>query len=168
MPAVSWCAMSERHRPLRSIETLRVFGRPAPQGSKRIGAQGQMREQSPYLVAWAGTWKGGKVRGKRQHGAVEKAAYQWYSDHEIDPEDLPYLRGPVGAEVTFFLDPANGMIYDPPDIDKLARSTFDALTQARVWEDDGRVIDTSLHKRPAMMPFAYEPGALIRAWEIAT
>ena len=36
------------------ISELRVTvaGRPAPQGSKRLGGAGQLREQSAYLPAW--------------------------------------------------------------------------------------------------------------------
>jgi hypothetical protein len=157
-----------RNRELRRVDGLRVIGRPAPQGSKRTGMSGQMIEQSPYLIGWAGGWKGGKARGKRIHGAVERDLYQWYSDHEVDPAELPYLRGAVGVEITFYLDPKHGPITDPPDVDKLCRSTFDALTAGRLWEDDGRAIDVVLRKRPAMLPFSYEPGALIRAWEIGS
>ena len=155
----------DRYRPRRTIE-FRAIGRPAPQGSKRVGAQGQMREQSPYLIGWAGGWKGGKVRGKRVHGAVEVGAFEWYLDEGVLPEALPYLVGPVGVDITFYLDPQHGPIDAPPDVDKLARATFDAMTAARVWEDDGRVIEATLRKRPAMMPFAFEPGAVIKAWEI--
>lgn len=150
-----------RGRPLRRLPELRVYGRPAPQGSKRVGAQGQMMEQSPYLVGWAGGWKGGKARGKRIHGAVERDLYQWYADQGVAPDDLPWLTGPVGVDITFYLDPTNGDPWEPPDVDKLARATFDALTAARLWEDDGRVIDARLRKRAA-----HTTGALIRAWEI--
>lgn len=147
---------------------IRVNGRPAPQGSKRTGPAGQMIEQSPYLIGWAGGWKGGKARGKRIHGAVEVATYSMYASCGIDPASLPYLRGPVGCEITFYIDPAHGAIDKPPDIDKLARATFDALTAARLWEDDARVIDCHLREQPAMMPLAFESGALIRAWEIGS
>jgi hypothetical protein len=156
----------DRGRPPRRVELLRVVGRPAPQGSKRVGMSGQMMEQSPYLKAWAGGWKGGKAKGQRQRGAVEVAAFRWFAAHTIDPAELPWLTGPVGIDITFYLDPSHGPIDGPPDVDKLARATFDALTAARLWEDDGRVIDATLRKRPAMMPFAFEPGAVIRAWEI--
>lgn len=159
---------NDRNRPMRRVDGLRVIGRPAPQGSKRVGMAGQMMEQSPYLAAWAGAWKGGKVRGKRAHGAVERDTFQWFADNGIAPAELPYLRGPVGIEITFYLDPAHGPVDGPPDADKLARATFDALTQARLWEDDSRAIDVILRKRPAMLPFSYEPGALIRAWEIGS
>lgn len=151
----------DRNRELRTVEALRVIGRPAPQGSKRIGAQGQMREESPYLTGWAGGWKGGKARGKRIHGAVERYLYEWYADQRIAPDELPYLAGAVGVDITFYLDPGNGAVTEPPDVDKLCRATFDALTAGRLWEDDSRVIEVRARKRPA-----FTTGALIRAWEI--
>jgi hypothetical protein len=148
---------------LRRVDGLRVYGRPAPQGSKRPGPQGQMMEQSPYLIGWAGGWKGGKARGKRIHGAVEVHLYKWYQDNGIEPSELPWLTGPVGVDITFYLSPEQGQVWEPPDIDKLARATFDALTAGRMWEDDGRVIDAHLSERPA-----FTTGALIEAWEIGS
>lgn len=128
-----------------------VHGRPAPQGSKRISPTGAMREQSPYLVGWAGGWKGSARLGKRIHGAVEVAVYRWYQEHNIHPAALlgGYIKGPVDVSIVFYLDPAHGPIDEPPDVDKLARATFDALTAARAWADDGRVIDATLRKRHA-------------------
>jgi crossover junction endodeoxyribonuclease RusA len=128
-----------------------VEGRPAPQGSKRISPTGAMREQSPYLVAWAGGWKGAKRLGKRNHGAVERAVYRWYQEQDVHPAALigGYIKGPIEVTITFYLDPAHGPIDGPPDIDKLARATFDALTAARAWSDDGAVVETHLRKRAA-------------------
>lgn len=140
-----------------------VEGRPAPQGSKRVTENGAMMEQSPYLAGWAGSWKGGKARRQRAHGAVEKAAYRWFKTNGIDPADLPLLGGPIEATITFYLEPDHGPIDGPPDIDKLARATFDALTAARVWGDDGMVVDAHLRKRYAD---AWHPsGAFIKIRE---
>lgn len=102
-----------------------VPGRPAPQGSKRRGVAGQMREQSVYLPAW--------------RTAVKKAVYERYRMLDIRPEDLPMLRGAVTARITFALS-TDRRVDSAPDLDKLLRSTWDALTSARVWEDDGRVV----------------------------
>lgn len=103
-----------------------VNGRPAPQGSKRTGSAGQMREASPYLPAW--------------RAAVRRAVYEQYKALGVPPDDLPLLRGPVAIGVTFWL--AGGARADgPPDLDKLLRGVWDALTAARVWEDDGRVVE---------------------------
>lgn len=110
------------------IAELRVTvrGRPAPQGSKRPGAAGQMREQSAYLPAW--------------RAAVKQAVYERYRELGVPPGELPLLRGPVAIGVTFRLDTGQ-RIDSPPDLDKLLRGVWDALTAARVWEDDGRVVE---------------------------
>lgn len=124
-----------------------VTGRPAPQGSKELGEHGQMLESSPYLAAW------------RQ--AVKRAVYKRYKALRVRPEDLPYLRGPVAVGLVFLLPrsrrtfgadgqrgsgPVGWRIDGPPDLDKLTRSTWDALTAARAWEDDGRVVSAEISK----------------------
>jgi crossover junction endodeoxyribonuclease RusA len=103
---------------------VNVDGRPAPQGSKRTGAHGQLLEQSPYLPSW------------RQ--AVRKAVYERYKALGVLPRDLPLLRGAVAMGVTFWV-PTDTRADGPPDLDKLLRGLWDALTAARVWEDDSRV-----------------------------
>lgn len=103
-----------------------VNGRPAPQGSKRAGAHGQMREASVYLPAW-------------RH-AVRRAAYETYRELGVPAADLPLFRGAVAFGATFWLD-AGQRADGPPDLDKLLRAVWDALTRARVWEDDSRVIE---------------------------
>lgn len=103
-----------------------VTGRPAPQGSKNRGAAGQLREQSAYLPAW--------------RAAVRKAVYTEYQKLGVVPEALPLLRGPVAMGVTFWL-PDDRRADGPPDLDKLLRGLWDALTAARVWEDDSRVVE---------------------------
>jgi hypothetical protein len=133
--------------PTREI-AFYVEGRPAPQGSKTISPTGAMREQSPYLVGWAGGWSGGKARGKRIHGAVEKALFRWFADNGVQPSELPVfpVDVPVEFTVTFHVetDPV-----DPPDWDTLSRSTGDALTYGRAWADDGQVTDAHVRIRRA-------------------
>jgi Holliday junction resolvase RusA-like endonuclease len=129
--------------------TIHVTGRPAPQGSKRLGEHGQMREQSAYLPAW--------------RAAVHRAVYERYHELGIAPETTKVkgwalLRGPVSVSIEFRLDTGQ-RVDGPPDLDKLARSTWDALTAARVWEDDGRVVDAQLLKVAATE--LYPAGAVI-------
>jgi len=109
-----------------------VDGRPAPQGSKKHGAHGQMREASPYLAAW--------------RAAVKKAVYVAYAAAEVSPDVLPLFRGAIAVNVVFRL-PANRRVDAMPDLDKLLRSTWDALTAGRIWEDDGRVVSVVASKR---------------------
>lgn len=126
---------------------ISVTGRPAPQGSKKQGEHGQMREQSVYLPAW--------------RAAVKDATYRAYLAAGIEPAALPLFVGPIGCSVLFRLE--HGRRADaPPDLDKLLRSTWDALTAARAWEDDGRVVETRAYKRAAAE--GEWTGATIEIW----
>lgn len=109
-----------------------VNGRPAPQGSKRLGERGQMREASPYLPAW--------------RDAVKVATYRAYMAAGVDAAVLPLFRGPVGCSITFRMT-TEQRVDSAPDLDKLVRAVWDALTDARVWEDDGRVVRVAAGKR---------------------
>lgn len=120
-----------------------VFGRPAPQGSKERGPAGQMRESSAYLPAW--------------RAAVRVGAFQTYAAAGIDAQTLPVF--PAGVPVyiercSFYVGPeqcrAEGTLLPlgRPDIDKLLRSTLDALggaraQTARLFADDSQVISIS-------------------------
>lgn len=134
---------------------VRAIGKPAPQGSKRYVGNGQMVESSPDLWPW--------------RNAVTMAAAQKMEGQ------LP-LEGPVAVVVTFqFARPKNHygtgknagqlrasapkMHSGAPDIDKLQRSTFDGLTDARVWGDDAQVASVSAEKEFAEI--GERPGALI-------
>jgi hypothetical protein len=117
-----------------------IVGRPAPQGSKRSGASGQLLEQSAYLPAW--------------RAAVKAGAFRAYQAAGIGPGMLPvFPTGPVVVEqcVFFVTDEqcrAEGTDEPcgPPDIDKLLRATLDALGgarqrrgTARLYADDAQV-----------------------------
>lgn len=131
---------------------ISVTGRPAPQGSKQRGAAGQLLEQSPYLASW--------------RAAVKRDTYRAYRAAGIAPDVLPLLRGPVGIAVTFRLDTGQ-RIDSPPDIDKLLRATFDALSAARAWEDDGRVVQ--IERTSKRQTVTDEPtGADIEIWSVTT
>jgi len=120
--------------------SITVFGRPAPQGSKERGPAGQMLESSAYLPAW------------RQ--AVKIGAYKAYAEMGIGEGALPLFRAgtPVYLErCTFYVGPdqcrADGTLLPigKPDIDKLLRSTLDALggaraKTARLFADDSQVV----------------------------
>lgn len=138
-----------------------VPGRPAPKGSHKLGEHGQLRDASAYLAAWAGSWSGTGRNRRRVAGAVERAVYERYHEMGVQPERLPILTGPVGIRITFLLDPTR-RIDGPPDVDKLERATWDALTIARVWEDDARVVSSAASKVHA----AESTGALIVVWAV--
>jgi hypothetical protein len=116
---------------------ISVEGRPAPQGSKHRGAAGQLREASHYLPAW--------------RNAVKIATYRAYDLAGVTPDQLPLLRDAVVVEQLSFRLGGDTRADGPPDLDKLTRATFDALTDARLWEDDARVVEVRRlsKRRPA-------------------
>lgn len=139
------------------ILTIRAIGRPAPQGSKELGSAGQVIESSPYLPAW------------RQ--CVRIAAFRAYAAARIDPATLPVFAvgRPVHIErVTFYLirgqqggAAESAEPVGDPDIDKLLRSTLDALggrrdkfKTAKLFADDSQVtkINGPLEKVWAISP----------------
>jgi len=126
--------------------TIIVHGTPAPQGSKRHVGRGVMIESSKKVKPW-------------------REAVKWAA---LAPDDVtlrPHekLIGPVRVHVTFYMPKPksakkNAVPDKKPDIDKLIRSTFDALTEAGIWEDDSRVTYLSACKEYAEQR---APGALI-------
>jgi crossover junction endodeoxyribonuclease RusA len=132
--------------------TITVYGTPGPQGSKRHVGNGRMVESSAKVKPWreAVIWAARGVGGK--------------------------IPGPVGVDITFTLPkpksaPKTKRTWPDrkPDIDKLVRSTFDALTSAGAIEDDARVVNVSAYKVfPGEGPDALDvPGCVIRLWTVA-
>lgn len=123
-----------------------VTGRPAPQGSKNIGAHGSMREASRFLAVWR---KQILIRAMEARLAA--------------PDQWPTFDGAVSVQTTFYTARPIGtqfkMPIGPPDVDKLARAVLDALTQAGVYADDSRVIDLHVRKRWALQ--SHVPGARV-------
>ena len=137
--------------------TLRVIGTPGPQGSKSfkgISKNGHaiLTESSQKVKPWrlAVIWAA-RENGMRCTGAV---AVQLFFT-------LPKPKSAPKRRVTY---PDR-----TPDLDKLCRSTFDALTQSGAIEDDARVISLLAQK---CFPGEHEdaldvPGAVIRIWSVA-
>lgn len=104
---------------------LNIFGEPAPQGSKRHVGRGIMIESSAKVKPW------------REAVSIEaaQAAANGYRH-----------AGPVGVTIMFYLRrppsaPKSRRYPDrKPDLDKLIRSTLDALVIGGVIEDDARII----------------------------
>lgn len=140
---------------------IRIVGRPAPQGSKKTGGAGQLLESSAYLPAW--------------RAACRIGAYKAYAEHNIGTDYLPVF--PIGRPVyihrmTFVVTSEQcraGATDEPigkPDIDKLLRSTLDALgggryRTARLYDDDSQIVGiNNLSKVRERRP-GFPAGALI-------
>lgn len=98
-------------------EAMRFFveGRPAPKGSKDVGAHGQVYDQSPYLKVWTDT-----------------VAYTCLSLHT--PRFGPDTALQIDLE--FYMKRA----WRTPDGDKLTRAVWDGLVAGRLIPDDKYVV----------------------------
>lgn len=139
---------------------LTVYGTPGPQGSKRHVGGGRMIESSQLVKPW--------------REAVKTAALTEIlsGDRALYP-----IPGPLRVAVFFTLRkpasaPKRTRIWPSkkPDIDKLLRSTFDALSDAGLWLDDAQVIDVRAVKTypdESVMALA-SPGAVIAVSRVST
>jgi crossover junction endodeoxyribonuclease RusA len=122
--------------------TIRVYGTPAPQGSKRHVGGGRMIESSKKLKPW--------------RDAVILAARK-------EMNGKPPMEGPVMVTLDFVLERPKSvkraLPSGPPDLDKLIRSTFDSMTMAGIWKDDSQVVDVWATKKYFFD--SNEQGALI-------
>lgn len=128
--------------------TLFVPGIPVPQGSKSVTRSGRMFEANKKTGPWRAT--------------VKAAAEQQIAM----TEGWAILDGPLAASMLFsFPRPrshygtgrnsdvvkssAPSRPLGPPDTDKLARNVADAMTTAKVWVDDSRMVDLTASKHYA-------------------
>jgi crossover junction endodeoxyribonuclease RusA len=118
--------------------TMRVFGTPAPQGSKRHVGGGRMIEASKKVKPW-------------RQAIVDQAIRDGVSGAALD--------GSLELRVTFYLQrpkshlgvrgirPSAPLLPSKvPDLDKLLRSTCDALTDSQVIVDDARIVQIEAEK----------------------
>jgi crossover junction endodeoxyribonuclease RusA len=146
--------------------SFRVFGTPGAQGSKRGWA---IKKAGEYTGQVAMSENSAKVSSWRTD--VKKAA-----EEEVGDGWVPW-EGPCEIAITFiFKRPkahyrtgrnAHLLKDDAPfyvtnhskgDIDKLFRSTFDALTAAGVWKDDALAVRVG----PSQKVYGEREGAIIR------
>lgn len=119
---------------------FRVNGLPAPQGSKRHVGGGRMIEASKKVGPW--------------REAVKEAV----SLLSFTPFD-----GPLFIDIQFFVQKPKTVKRErptvPPDLDKLVRGLFDALTIANVWMDDALVVEVTASKSYSTED--EEPGCIV-------
>lgn len=151
--------------PARPDLEFTVHGhRPAPQGSKRHVGHGRLLEQSKRVAPW--------------RVAVEAAAKNAMNARWLAGGGEESLDGPLSVEIVFTVrKPASApkrrvtwpTTRDSGDIDKLLRSTFDALTTGGAIADDSRVVEVTARKVfPGEGLDALDaPGAVIRVWKLA-
>jgi len=140
---------------------IKVWGIPAPQGSKRHVGRGIMIESSKKVKPW--------------REAVKHAALA------VLPDGHQPFTGSVTIDVAFFLPRPQGhygtgrnagqlrpsaptLPAVRPDLDKLVRSTLDALGDAWVFTDDARITTILAVKEYA--DTEHPPGAYIQIQEV--
>ena len=130
---------------------IRIYGDPAPQGSKRV-FNGRIVEAS-----------GNKLKVWRK--AIAAAC------QNLVTEEHSLLLGPVRVEVEFYLPrPASVTIKKralpivPPDLDKLLRGLLDGIGQSEViWGDDSQVVQIEAVK---LYADDTEPGATVTIYAL--
>jgi len=104
-----------------------VYGTPAPQGSKRHVGGGVMVESSKKVKPW---------RQDVKFAALQARAGAQPIDDPVCMRVVFTLPKPASAPKRKRTFPSR-----KPDIDKLLRSTLDALTDAGIFSDDARVVE---------------------------
>jgi Holliday junction resolvase RusA-like endonuclease len=115
---------------------IRVFGNPAPQGSKTAvvrGGKAIMFESSKKLPEWRDT-------------------VMFTCKMAMMDVDGP-LEGPVKATMYFLMEPPRKLVRErpttKPDLDKLVRAVCDAMVDAGVLLDDSQIVTLHAHKHYA-------------------
>lgn len=119
---------------MADLLTVRVVGRPAPEGSHEIGNGGTVRHSSKYLSAW--------------RAAVNRDVRSAYLRAGLTRDDMPLIPNPRPVYLTivhYVLDEqcrATGTDapVGKPDADKLERATIDGLEMARAFANDSQVV----------------------------
>jgi crossover junction endodeoxyribonuclease RusA len=134
---------------------MRVLGYPAPQGSKRHVGRGILVEASKLVTPW----REAVVAECQRHEVAGRLL-----DEPLDvflgfffPRPASHLKSSGAVKDSAPLYPSRRSV---GDIDKLVRSTLDALVQASVITDDSLVVNLTASKRYATI--ANPRGALIR------
>ena len=110
-------------------------GTPVPQGSKNAyvrGGRAVLVDANPRLRAW--------------RAAVRSAAEAAIAEAGWETLDEP-CRVYLGFTMPRPKRPRWGVPAVKPDLDKLTRAVFDALTDAGVWRDDSRVVSMEVTKK---------------------
>lgn len=150
-PAFLYEPWEQAHRPVELFR-VRVAGTPIPQGSKRAWLN-----QKTHQVQMAEDQGARHASWRREVTAAVKEKMR--DAGIVDPIDTP-----VSVLLTFHLFRGVGMYGTgknahelkaaapgyparPPDLDKLTRAVFDAVTDARLWVDDAQVTSVTARKR---------------------
>ena len=133
---------------------LHVHGHPAPQGSKRHVGRGIMVEASKKVHPWREAVVGEIIRAGYAGTSIDEPCSVAITFWMRRPKTHHTANGQIKPTAPLVPIARNG-----GDIDKLVRSTLDALVQGALLYDDSSVVDLTARKRYATL--AQPPGAVI-------
>ena len=139
-----------------------VHGMPAAQGSKRHVGKGVMVESSKKVKPWRQDVAAAALRAVEDEHGFE----QFTGPVEVDIDFFfarPKSHYGTGRNAGTLKTNAPIFVATRPDIEKLERSTHDALTTAGVWRDDALVVKHTGSKR-----YGIRPCAVITVTEVTT
>jgi len=145
---------------------ITVYGIPAAQGSKRFvghaaNGRGVMVESSKKVKPWREDVRAACLAGTPRLGRTGGGAP---------------LLGPLNVEIAFTLPkpasaPKRRVTWPDrrPDLDKLLRSTFDAIGSSGLWHDDAQIVEVTSRKvyPDEGIDALDRPGAIIRITTLA-
>lgn len=132
-----------------------VYGVPAPQGSKRHVGNGRMIESSKKVKPWREAVATATVP---MVSLIPESEFYYVSLWFMMPRPKSHYRS---GRYSHLLKPDVPRLPGRyPDIDKLCRSTLDALRMGGAYRDDAQV--TTLHAFKRFAPYPQEPHARIR------
>lgn len=139
-----------------------VHGIPAPQGSKRHVGNGVMVESSAKVAPWRAVVVECATRAAHDMAWTANRA-AGYRLSVVFTVTRPASHYRTGRHAHLLRDAAPAYPITRPDLDKLIRSTLDALTDAGVIHDDSQVVDVHAYKAfPSGTLDALDtPGAVI-------
>lgn len=119
--------------------TFLVYGTPAPQGSKVRLAHGAMVEQNKHAVqTWREDVKLAALRAMDDTPDWTRD-YRQVAAHVVFTLPRPKAHYRSGKSEHLLRPDAPALHSSKPDLDKLLRSTCDALTTAGAYADDSRI-----------------------------
>ncbi|MFJ2004732.1 RusA family crossover junction endodeoxyribonuclease [Streptomyces chartreusis] len=145
---------------------LTVYGTPGPQGSKTRNAVGALYESSAKVKPWREAVKTAALDALHHDDAWTALACPVWLDVQFS------LRRPknhygTGRNAGQLKASAPAYPTGKPDLDKLVRSTQDALKDAGVLADDSVVASVSALKVYVLWGDALRtPGAVIKVWRL--
>jgi crossover junction endodeoxyribonuclease RusA len=125
--------------------TFEVRGIPGPQGSKNQWGQESSAKVKPWreAVRWSCVEAMTEEWGPLKYPAANTVAVEVAITFLLPRPKSHYFTGKRAGELR---PDAPGYCAKRPDIDKLTRSTLDALTSAGAYDDDSRVVELHVSK----------------------